>query len=323
MTLIERYVTEVGKRLPRKNRKDIEAELRSTLEDMLEDRAQQAGRPADDALVEDLLLEYGSPKKIAITYQTHPYLIGPEVFPTYAIVMKIVIFAVTLGLTIATVIGLFGSIMTGLESLKELGEFIGGLVTALAAAFGNVTLIFAILERVLPPFELEMDEEDWTPAEWTREKGPLHLSRGEIIVSFVFTAALLIVLNFYPQILGIWTMEDGEWVRFVTISESFFRLLPWINLNGLLSIALNILLLRVRNWSAMSRLADIGLKIFSIGIIIAVLRGPDLLVAVPPDYTETGLTIANIFNKIIPYGLLLSILGTTVEIGKRIKKIFS
>ena len=34
---------EVGKRLPLKGRKDIEAELRSTLEDMLEDRA---GRPA-------------------------------------------------------------------------------------------------------------------------------------------------------------------------------------------------------------------------------------------------------------------------------------
>jgi hypothetical protein len=34
MNLIELYVAEVGKRLPLKGRKDIEAELRSTLEDM-------------------------------------------------------------------------------------------------------------------------------------------------------------------------------------------------------------------------------------------------------------------------------------------------
>ena len=48
MNLIELYVGEVGKRLPLKGRKDIEAELRSTLEDMLEDRARKAGRPVED-----------------------------------------------------------------------------------------------------------------------------------------------------------------------------------------------------------------------------------------------------------------------------------
>ena len=55
MNLIDRYVTEVGKHLPRKNRVDIEAELRSTLEDMLEDRSKQTGRQADEALAAELL----------------------------------------------------------------------------------------------------------------------------------------------------------------------------------------------------------------------------------------------------------------------------
>ena len=43
MNLIDRYVTDVGKYLPRRNRADIEAEIRSTLEDMLEERAQAPG----------------------------------------------------------------------------------------------------------------------------------------------------------------------------------------------------------------------------------------------------------------------------------------
>ena len=48
MNLIDKYVAEVGKHLPLlKGREDIEKELKSTLEDMLEDRAGQAGRPRD------------------------------------------------------------------------------------------------------------------------------------------------------------------------------------------------------------------------------------------------------------------------------------
>lgn len=39
MNLIDIYVTEVGRRLPAKNRADIEKEIRSMIEDMLEDRA--------------------------------------------------------------------------------------------------------------------------------------------------------------------------------------------------------------------------------------------------------------------------------------------
>ncbi len=59
MNSIESYVTEVGKYLPRRNRADIEAELRSTLEDMLEDRSQQAHRPVDEAMVAELLVVPG------------------------------------------------------------------------------------------------------------------------------------------------------------------------------------------------------------------------------------------------------------------------
>ena len=64
MNLIDRYIAEVGKHLPRKNRADIEAEIRSTLEDMLEERKQAHGA-VDDAMVIDLLREYGAPRKVA------------------------------------------------------------------------------------------------------------------------------------------------------------------------------------------------------------------------------------------------------------------
>ena len=40
MNLIDKYVAEVGKNLPRNQRADIEKEIRSTLMDMLEERGQ-------------------------------------------------------------------------------------------------------------------------------------------------------------------------------------------------------------------------------------------------------------------------------------------
>ena len=92
MNLIDRYVSEVGKNLPLLNgREDIEKELKSTLEDMLEDRVQNSGRTRDEALEIEVLKEYGSPQKVASTYNPHPYLIGPKLFPFFLFVLKIVL----------------------------------------------------------------------------------------------------------------------------------------------------------------------------------------------------------------------------------------
>jgi hypothetical protein len=319
VNLIERYVTEVGKHLPRKNRLDIEAELRSTLEDMLEDRSQQTGRPADEALVTELLQEYGTPKDVAATYQTHPYLIGPRMFPMYTLVLKIVLFAVTLGLTIATVVSLISASLTSPEIPKAMGEFAVSLVSALVAAFGNVTLIFAILERVLPTAEFEEKGEKWTPAELTKEPNRDHVSMSEMIFSILFIAATLIIFNFYPQIVGIWNMEDGNWVQIAGLSEAFFRYLPWINLSGVLTIALDLWLLRRDVWNIVTRWLHIGLQIVGIAIAAAMLRGPSLLnfFADAVD-AEVGGILASIFEIMVPVILIIVIVVSGIEIVKDI-----
>ncbi len=88
--LLDRYVIEVGKHLPRKNRVDIEREIRSSLEDMLEDRSKESGQPVDDALILDLLRGYGAPETVAATYLPERYLIGPRLYPFFSMVVKIV-----------------------------------------------------------------------------------------------------------------------------------------------------------------------------------------------------------------------------------------
>lgn len=316
MNLIDRYVTEVGKHLPRKNRLDIEAELRSTLEDMLEDRSQQTDRPADEALAGELLQEYGSPRKVAATYATHPYLIGPRMFSTYTLVLKIVLFAVTLGLSIATIVSLIGSNLSSPELLQSLVDFAAGLISALVAAFGNVTLVFAILERVLPESEFE-EKEKWTPAELTKEPDPGAVKIADMIASIVFTAAALVIFNLYPQVIGIWIIENNEWVQIAGLSEVFFRYLPWINLSGALTIALDIWLLRRGTWNVLTRVLHIGLQVISIGIAATMLNGPSLLTFYVTTFgEEAGAVLTRMFSLMVPVTLVIVIVTSAIEIVK-------
>ena len=172
MNLIDCYVTEVAKHLPLvKGRKDIEKELRSTLEDMLEDRAQKAGRAADEAMEIELLKEYGSPQKVAATYNPQPYLIGPRMYPFFLMVLKIVITVIVVVLLVLTGIrAVTDTPMMGTDFVNIVGKGLGGILSAAIAAFGNIVLVFAILERVLPDSQIDSmkTDEDWDPATLTQ-----------------------------------------------------------------------------------------------------------------------------------------------------------
>ena len=85
MDLIERYVYEVGRQLPRKQRADIQVELKSTLVDTLEDRVE--GEPSQEDEIK-LLKEFGPPRKVAASYWPQgQYLIGPNLFPLFRMVV--------------------------------------------------------------------------------------------------------------------------------------------------------------------------------------------------------------------------------------------
>lgn len=75
--VIESYVVDVMRRLPSKDRSEIGLELRGLLAEMLEDHAQVAGRAADDAMVLDVLREFGTPVEIAARYRPPGLLVIP------------------------------------------------------------------------------------------------------------------------------------------------------------------------------------------------------------------------------------------------------
>ncbi len=333
MNLIERYTAEVGKHLPHKMRADIETEIRSTLEDMLEERSQKAGRPADDEMVKDLLKEYGAPDKVAATYLPERYLIGPKLFPIFTLVLKIVFSVLTVlalvGFGIRFGMGEITLLAFGTQLSKSMLEYLGGMISA----FGNIVFIFAILQWALPAseFEDESKGQEWDPAMLTKDPEPDEVKIWEPIWAIVFIAIALLIFNFYPKIIAYTpSLNDlGNIVIYPIFAEVFFtRYLPWINILWVLEIVLNMFLLRQGRWTAATRWFNLALKAGGIALAVAILTGP-FIVAVNAEAltasqipAEAAAILLNMLQITVKMALVIAIVAGTAEIFKDLYKMY-
>jgi hypothetical protein len=325
MNLIDKYIAEVGKHLPRKQRVDIEAEIRSTLEDMLEER-KQADSSATEAQVIELLKEYGAPSKVAESYAGPNYLIGPRMYPIFELVTRIVMIVLFSLALVALGLGLARSSLTGPDILKTLGESALGLLGGMITAFGNIVLVFAILERVLPAKEFE-EEEEWDPAELAREPDPGRVKYGEQIFETFFLIVFLVIFNLYPKAIGIGFFNENDWVFISPIlTDAFFSYLPWINILILLQLGFNIFLLRSGWWNNGLRVANIVLELAGIALAVAMLRGPDLAAVSPAQLAGTPMEdsawIFIALAKWVPILVLtIVIIVSSIEVAQMVNRI--
>lgn len=328
MNLIDRYVTEVGKNLPLlKGREDIEKELRSTLEDMLEDRAEQVGRPRDEAMEIELLKEYGSPQKVAATYNPQPYLIGPRMFPFFLFVLKLVVTVVVTVLLVLTGIrAVTDSPFMGADFVNIVGQGLSGIVSAVITAFGIIVLVFTILERTLPDSEIGdfSGEKDWDPASLAKEPDPDTVKRGELIAEIVFTFIGLAILNLFPEILGVTFFTDGEQSFIPIFSAAFLQFMPWINAIFLAEIVLDIYLLRNALWTPITRIAKIIIEAASIVLAVIILRTPGIIGFTLesfqnfPDSSVDPDMLFKIFSFSFTIAMVVVIIVAGVELAKAV-----
>ena len=75
--VIEAYIDDIVRLLPRRQRDDVAAELRTLLNEELHARAQESGRSPDQALALSLVLGYGRPNEVAARYQPAWTIIDP------------------------------------------------------------------------------------------------------------------------------------------------------------------------------------------------------------------------------------------------------
>lgn len=135
--LMERYIYEVIRRVPSGQQEEIRMELQELIGDMYE---------AEGSDMEAVLAKLGDPSEFAKKYRDESsYVISPAYYDNYIWVLKIVLICVAASSILSWPVSV---IVNGFsESITSFGVN-RGLIGSLVFAFGMVTLIFAVLERL-------------------------------------------------------------------------------------------------------------------------------------------------------------------------------
>ena len=260
MNLIDRYIQEVGRYIPRGKRGDILTELRSLLVDTLEDRF---GQTPSETQVEDLLKEFGRPRDVAASYYPQSqYLVGPTLYPLFRMVAWIVVAAVLGAQAIAWGIGMF---VAG-ETFSVL-EMIASLVNSVPISLGWVLITFMILQYFDAKPHLE--EDPWDPRKLPEINPEQDLKRWEMITGLIFGILALVLVTFFPQWIGFITTPGGKFYPNPVIMDY----LVLIKIALVAGIGLNLFLLWRGRWALSTRLLRIGLDIYDVVVLALLVIG--------------------------------------------------
>ncbi len=283
MELVNRYVYQVGRRLPKRLRDDVKVELRSLLLDALEERtgveaSDQSAFSEEDQVA--ILEEFGPPAQMAAKYQPRPhYIIGPKVYNLYLIVVAAVIGAGLLASIVSIAVGRLYATPVRVEMLELLGQGLGRFFNIALSGIGSTTLVFAILERVIPNDKIELDDEEWSPRDLPAIEEHNQIKPAGLIVQIGILALLLIAFIAFPDRIATGVYYDDGWHIVPSIlSAAFFSLyLPLMEIRWGLTIILNLVLLRQGRWQVSTRIANLFIRGFDIFILARLLLGPSIL----------------------------------------------
>jgi hypothetical protein len=260
MTYIDRYLYQVSRLLPRKNKADILAEMRSTLVDTLEDRF---GPDPDRADQIAMLEEWGSPEEVAASYFPEgQYLIGPSLYPLFRFV---------LGIALAAVLGAqllaFGvAVFLGGETIQPL-EVVASLINSIPIALGWLVLVFLVLQRL--DIKPDQDESVWNPADLPEIDAENEIKRREISVGLVFGLLILVLVMFFPQWIGFVSTPNGVFYPNPVVQ----RFLGWITASLMAGIVLDLYLLWAGRWTLTTRMLKIAVNFLSLAVLLLLLQG--------------------------------------------------
>jgi hypothetical protein len=162
MTLTDRYLAAIGRRLPKDQADDIVAELRDVLLTRREAKEAELGRALDRRDEEAMVKDFGHPLVVAARYGQQTYLIGPEVYPFFVYTLKLVLTIVCAALITA---GVASIVVADGDPGNVLGKTVGALWTSLFIVTGAVTAVFALIERYASPSTLYRN---WRPVDLPR-----------------------------------------------------------------------------------------------------------------------------------------------------------
>jgi len=277
--LVERYVHQVGRYLPPKERAEIEAELRSQIQDQLDDRYEGSPSEADVASV---LAEFGDPRQMAVSYSSQQYLVGPELYPFMMMVLR---YGWLLVPAIVVFLNIFGALVSSQQNTL-LGLLIETVIAALQATLifsAVVVLFFAIMQHSgVELDDLDDKEKAFNPLALPEVDDPGVVDRVEAAFGLAIGTIVVLVLLYWLQVGGLtlrFNLNDPGEVIPVSV---LWLILLIIFVIG--QVILQLLVLRRNRWSAGLLASQTLLEVFGVVCLyFAVLQpGFERLTTNPP-----------------------------------------
>lgn len=320
--MIDQYVYDVTRRLPRGQRADIEQELRGLIEDMLADRTGNIQK--ED--VEAVLTELGRPSELAAKYRgTKRYLIGPDYFDIYWLVVKIVTAATAFGITVALIVGLITEQPQNVWPV--IGQYFLDTFMAVVQAFAWVTVVFAIIQRFAKKGSAQKMKEEfqeaWKPADLPDlPAAKTRIGIAEPIAGIVFTVIVLVFLNVASHLIGIYVLTEPVTIIPIFNMHVWYDMIWLINIMICLGVVKEVIRLLYGRYTVGLAAAVTVIGVVSIALVVTVFLPPaiwngDLITSL---YETSDMSWAKDFDlayiwSIVPKIIVgLAVFGHVIEI---------
>jgi hypothetical protein len=225
-SLTDRYIDAILRRVPGRQRPDIERELRTSIADAVDDRLEAGAEPAEAEMA--VLTDLGDPARMAAGYAERPlHLIGPAHFLDYTRLLGALL--ITVVPTVAAVVGVLRA-LDGDGASAVAGDAIGAALTAAFHVAFWTTLVFAVLERV--PALNPLPTPKWTPAALPEPVG--RRTRYAELIAGTVAMVLFTSLILVSPVLRLQTDADGDPIG---------ALDPWLWDTGLIYVFVGLLVI--------------------------------------------------------------------------------
>lgn len=332
MEMIDRYVYAVVSQLPEGQRAEIDRELRGLIEDMLEDREQQGIR--GKAAIEEVLQQLGNPRLLADSYRGEKrYLISPELFPTYLMVLKIVLVVISIVAVVGYCIELiFDPITTATVDIFT--GALSSLFEGLLQGFAWVTISFGIIEYTGAKREIVKHQCAWKVSDLREIPHPKStIKRSDPIVSIIFTVLLTMLFTYSIEYFAVWlNLGESRTVIPVLNEEVFRTFLPYIWIGAALVILKDCFKLIAGKWSMKLLMFEAILSVLGTILIIIMANTPDIWNAAFVDQLMQQSILAemdkdfdfiqSIWNNRIQIVVLITVVATLGSLVSLVYKMF-
>ena len=311
---IDRYIYEVTRHLPRRQRQQATLELQELIAD-------QAALTGGEDAVRRVLEKLGPPAAYAATLREKEpfFVLLPAWYAGYRFVLTIVLCAVGGGLLLSALMqavaqpqNLSAVLLSGLSSL----------FSGLLAAFGGVTVLFLLFQRLhWQPFSgsAAFSPDQLLPVPKPGEK----ISRSDSVIGVVFSTLFLGLLVVAPQLFGVYVFREKTLTAilpFLNLS-AWNTLLPVLVLLFVLSLCDELVKLSIGRYNRTVAVATTVFSLLQTACSAWLFLGLPLLNPAFPQafgeaFRQDSLSLAAHWQSTLPRVLFfLAVLGTAVEVG--------